>query len=142
VLEATGQFAGEPVNVALTADANSLLLRGGTTDSSLQARPAALGDALLIGFVRMGILHNVARLTRANAPDHGEGGVRTWVTLEPLGQREDTLEFDLTVAGQPAGTATLSLDTRGLPVRREQRVAFPEGEMRVTERYLRIDVTP
>jgi hypothetical protein len=142
VLEATGQFAGAPVDVALTADADSMLLRGGSADSLLQARPPALADALLIGFVRMGILHNVARLTAAAAPDHGDGGVRSWVTLEPLAERENTFEFALTVAGEPAGTATLSLDTRGLPVRREQRVAFPEGEMRVSERYLRIDVAP
>lgn len=142
VLEATGRFAGESLDVALTADAERMLLRGGADESLLRARPTELDDALLIGLTRMGILHNLARLTAANAPDHADGGVRAWVTLEPLGQRQDTLEFGLTVAGEPAGTATLSLDARGLPLLREQRVAFPEGEMHVTERYLGFDVAP
>lgn len=39
-------------------------------------------------------------------------------------------------------SAAVPLAARGLPTLRTQTVADPEGNMRVTERYLRFDVEP
>jgi len=44
------------------------------------------------------------------------------------------------VAGEPAGAAKISLSADGLPTVRRQLVSFPEGQMRVTERYSNFSV--
>src|SRR5690606_29242932 len=44
----------------------------------------ALREALAVGFMRMGLLHNVARLFAGAAPDHAEGGVTDWVEVHGL----------------------------------------------------------
>ena len=107
------------------------------TDSDLYLR-------YVIGLTRQGLLHNLAMLTAGRPPDHADGGVAEWVeVVEPqLGPPEvfgegqaRPLEFAITVSDQPVGHATLWLDDRGLPIERRQVVNFPEGQMRVTERY-------
>ncbi len=98
-------------------------------------RPTALVPALAMGLSRMGILHNVARLTAGAVPDHADGGVRSWVQTLEHRMVGDAIAFALVVDGQPSGEATLWLDADGMPRRREQRVPFASGEMRVTERY-------
>ena len=107
---------------------------------------------LLVGFTRMGILHNVAVLTRGAGPDHADGSADDWVRVENFrdaGEREvegaavSGVTFDLMVDGEPSGTGTLWLAVSdGLPVRRDQVVLFPEGEMRVVETYSEIRVIP
>ena len=136
-LTSQGHFAGEPAELRLESDGASYTFGnasgGGTAD-----QPAHLREAIVIGFTRMGILHNLARLTGAAPPDHADGGVRDWVTVNSL--RVDTaaprsVSFDLTVSGEPSGSASLELDENGGPVRRLQTVAFPDGEMQVIESY-------
>lgn len=130
---ASGAFAGKPVDLALRSDRGELRI-GSTTVRT----PDHLKEALLIGLRRMGILHNLARLTAAREPDRANGGVRESVTVSAFGARareSDALSFEITVAGQPAGSASLELDASGRPVARRQIVKFPSGEMRVTERY-------
>lgn len=93
----------------------------------------------------MGVLHNLAMLVGGAPPDHAAGGVEDWVqTVDhrrpvpsgpPPGPDGEAVTFGLVVGGEPSGTATLWLDDRGVPVRREQTVEFPEGVMRVVERY-------
>jgi hypothetical protein len=142
-LTASGRFGGQPVDLLLQSD-NGELEIGSTTNRTTTARPARLKEALLIGLTRMGILHNLARLTNASAPDHADGGVHEWVTVGSFGARasdSDPLSFDLTVAGQPAGSAELELDSRGRPIARRQIVQFPSGEMRVAERYSSVTIT-
>jgi hypothetical protein len=90
----------------------------------------------MIGFVRMGILHNLARLVAGAGPDHADGGVADWVVLSEHGVTADdaTSHFAIQVAGQPAGNASLEFDGERL-LRREQSVDFPGGTMSVTEEY-------
>jgi outer membrane lipoprotein-sorting protein len=74
-----------------------------------------------------------------------KGGVRDWVEVSDfrLGESEAadatataTISFSITVAGQPAGEATLWFDEEtGLPLRREQTVEFETGTMTVLEVY-------
>ena len=137
LLSVWGEFAGQQVSAVLTAmDAGMAL---GSGDWLIgEPRPEHLAEAVLIGLARMGILHNLARLIADAAPDHADGGVRDWVTVGDFAaDPEDpaALSFAITVAGTPAATARLQLDTAGLPRLRRQTVVFPGGEMRVTERY-------
>lgn len=140
VLTASGSFAGKPVDVVLRSEPGGLQIGSRTV-----RRPDHLKEALVIGFTRMGILHNLARLTSGREPDHANGGVRDWVTVGAFGRRarpSDALVFQVTVAGRPAGSASLEIDASGRPVLRRQTVKFPSGEMRVTERYAAVTIDP
>ena len=103
-----------------------------------------------MGFTRMGILHNLAMLSAGAPPDRADGGVEDWVTLHDLsamvpegpGDVAVAVGFSITVGGAPAGTASLELDGGGLPVLRWQTVRFPDGEMRVLERYRSVRIQP
>jgi len=143
-LSADGEFAGEPVTLRLTAEGERYTY-GNTTQRTLAMRPAELEDALAIGFMRMGVLHNLARLVEAEPPDHAAGGVGAWVVVDDFaGVRlpQPGLAFAITVAGEPAGTAVLDLDANGLPLDRRQTVQLPSGEMRVVEQYSDVTIMP
>jgi hypothetical protein len=114
-----------------------------------------LKEALLLGLTRMGLLHNLARLTANAPPDHADVGVREWVTLSSFASdRTDPvnapipetfrhgISFELTVAEQRAGSAVLEIDAHGRPVIRRQTVEFPAGRMRVVERYSSVTIEP
>lgn len=144
LLTATGHFGGKPVDLLLRSEDQKIELGNGTNRTKT-ASPAHLQEALLIGFTRMGILHNLARLTGAMAPDHADGGVREWVTVGSFAAEAadpDALSFEITVAGQPAGSASLEVDSHGRPIVRRQTVQFPSGEMRVVERYSAVTIDP
>jgi len=139
-LEATGTFAGQPLDVVLISDGERMFWTGGP-DTGIPT-PPALREALGIGFMRMGILHNLARLSAASPPDHAEGGAPEWVLVTPTEDRtvmgdvetgDDSL-WDITVAGQPSGSFAMTF-AQGEPSVRRQRVAFPQGTMLVVERY-------
>lgn len=145
-LVARGSFAGQPQDLRLWTEGD--LLHGGPVDapSFARSRPLALDPALIIGFTRMGVLHNIAMLVGGAPPDHADGGVEDWVqTVEHHHvQRADAsgIAFALRVDGQPSGEATVWLDDEGLPIEREQVVDFPEGQMRVRETYSFIESVP
>ena len=141
-IAARGTFGGAPVVLQLTADAKQM--SGGNAERTFRVpRTQELRPALVIGLTRMGLLHNLARLTAAAPPDRAEGGVREWVEVRDVAKssevddaRDIGLTFSIHVSGQRAGRATLVLDrTTGLPHTRRQQVAFPGGTMNVVERY-------
>lgn len=140
VLVGEGQFGGRAFDVSLHAEGERFQYSNGVNRAA-GAQPVALRESLLVGLTRMGVLHNLARLTEAAPPDHSEGGVREWVTVGGFAVDAEGISFDLTVAGEPAGSATLELDESGLPAVRRQRVTFPDGEMVVTETYRSVAVT-
>lgn len=143
-LTGAGTFAGEEVDVFVRGDGDTFAF-GNQTIRDTVPTPAALGEAVLIGFTRMGILHNLARLTAPAPPDHADGGVRDWVTVDALAvdpADPAAVTFNLTVAGQPSGSASLEIDQDGVPVVRRQTVQFPTGEMRVEERYSAVVIRP
>jgi hypothetical protein len=129
--------------LSLIADPTSITLSGGPMGTVVQARPVEFDDALLVGVVRMGVLHNIAKLSASQPPRyriaplrrppgsrHAVCRTRDWVNLGQFANQSNALSFALNVAGEPAGTATLSLDARNLRAQREQRVVFPEGDAR------------
>lgn len=139
-----GHFADQPVEVFVHGDGEFYEFGNRTTHEKLPT-PGELREALLIGFTRMGILHNLARLTGAAPPDHADGGVREWVTIDSVTMDpadSAAISFNLTVAEKPSGSASLEIDEAGLPVMRRQTVLFPSGEMRVEDRYSTVTIHP
>ena len=144
-IELRGSFAGATVDAFLISDGAILLYGEAQAGSFEDAVPWALNEAIIIGMTRMGLLHNFARLTSGDPPDHAKGGVRDWVEVTgfSLGEIETVngmpalpIGFRLIVSGQPAGEATLWFDEKaGLPVQRRQTVSFETGTMTVTEVY-------
>jgi len=140
-----GRFAGEARALALQGDGRMLTLKNGAADR----REAVSGEsnrAVLIGLLRMGLMHNLARLSALQGPDHAGGGVERWVTLDNFrpttmalgGELDGTVSFgfDVLVDGEPSGSARLWLDPQtGLPRRRQMTVRFPRGDMEVVEDY-------
>lgn len=146
----SGTFTGQPAYLGLDADGRSVTLRNGSATRAERA-PAAHNHALVVGFMRMGLMHNVARLTGLQAPDHGGGGAELWVTLDSFrpttyaqsGDLEGFMSFgfDIIVDGQVGGNARLWLDpATGLPRRRHVTVRFPQGDLIVVEDYTRFVV--
>ncbi|HED66644.1 MAG TPA: hypothetical protein ENJ09_13940 [Planctomycetes bacterium] len=136
-LRAQGSFAGQDVRLSSDWETRG---RARAPESARQLR-----EAILVGWTRMGILHNLARLSEHEGIDHAEGGVREWVTVGSFrteSGRSRDLTFDLSVAGRPAGTATLKLGLLGDPMRRRQTVHFPSGDMRVVEEYSAVSIRP
>lgn len=138
-LTGSGHFAGQPVELDARG-ADGIYEFGSAEGSPVELQPDVLREAVLIGFTRMGILHNLARLTGSAPPDHAEGGVREWVTVSSFADHPVVATgatFDLAVSGEPSGTASIALDV-GHPLERIQTVVFPSGEMRVVETYSQV----
>ena len=146
-LTGTGFFGPDSVDLFLLSERGKLEYGNGPDRTTIPT-PSYLTESLLIGLSRMGILHNLARLTENAPPDHAGGGVLDWVVLDSF--QADTAAiaetypviFAMTVAGEPSGTASLEIDRNGYPAVRRQTVQFPEGEMRVVERYENVLIEP
>ena len=145
-----GTFAGKPADLALASDGRALQMKSGARAGEEPVGRES-NRALLIGLLRMGLLHNLARLSGLAGPDHAQGGVEQWAQLDSFrpttyavgGDLEGMMSFgfDLVVAGTVSGSERLWLDpATGLPRRRQLTVRFAQGEMVVTEDYTRFVV--
>lgn len=151
LLAAQGTFAGKAGVARIECDGTTLRGASGTAKLEMPC-PPAMQPALLLGLVRMGVLHNVARVWTAKPPDRAElppgetdgaAPMNAWVKTrahrrppsEVSPVAGDVVAFDIDVDSQPVGDATLELGGDGLPKLRAQTVRFPGGEMRVVERY-------
>lgn len=140
-IRAAGEFAGRPVDLLLRTRGETYEFGAAQAPTSAPV-PPRLWEAVTLGLTRMGILHNLARLTGNAAPDHAAGGASDWVVVDGFRGADGGMGFDITVSGRPSGSAVLQLDPEGLPAVRRQTVQFPNGEMRVTERYSAVVVEP
>jgi hypothetical protein len=141
-----GTFMNMPADLAIVSDGSRMSIRSDTT-VVLSATPPFLNEAIVIGFTRMGHLHNIAVLTGGLPPDHSDGGAADWVRVANFARSDSvgapdptwaTVAFDIFVGERKVGHATLWLDpATGLPAGRAQTVFFPSGDMRVIERYVR-----
>lgn len=129
-LDVDGELFAEPVRLKMRAGRDGLSLN----DTSMPM-PAHLHEAIIIGFVRMGLLHNIIRLSGNLIPDHGEGDVRDWVQVPVIGRNRELLFFDIFVTGTKAAHAELVLDNEHLPKLRGQTMYFGGDEMSVMEKY-------
>lgn len=93
-------------------------------------RPYDRKRDLAESWVRVGLAHNLYRVMNDQE-------------IEMLNARGENVKiekghytFDVVVDGKDIGDAELWLDAGGLPLRREQTMQFPKGEMKIVERYL------
>lgn len=133
-LIAKGVFAGQDIDLFVSSDGSRIEF-GSRSDPQSAETPAELWQALVIGFTRMGVLHNIANLTANLPPDHSAGGVSEWVQATNITHRGQSYDFDIMVSDTPSGSATLNIDDEGFPASREQTVEFPGGAMTVLETY-------
>ena len=136
-MTASGTLGGAEVSLSYVADGRSTSLGGPT--------PPQLQQAVILGWIRMGFMHNVARLRAGKEPDRAAGGVADWVRARApefgpprIGSaaNQRVIDFGLQVAGQDAGEVSLAVEEDSLrPLDRVQIVRFPSGEMRVKESY-------
>jgi hypothetical protein len=148
-----GALAAQPVTLHLATAGGRLTggHAGGVSDFDVAA-PPALGEAVIVGFLGLGALPGLVRLSAGQPPDHLDGGVRArvhttrhaWGEPAELGGRPARpLWFAVVVDGQPVADATLWLDREtGLPLMRRQAVRWGGGELSVVESYRRFDVAP
>jgi hypothetical protein len=139
-IKVKGWFVGQPVH----AKWSSLTPVSGY---AFDVQPPEWAEGILIGAMRMGALHNWAKVMDGKDPETGHGDVRTWVTVEDVewakgGWKTRTLTWAIAVDGVRSAEAELELDERGLPLHRRVVVHFPQGDMRVSERYTRFEVVP
>ncbi len=143
-IQFTGQLASNNVLVALVSDGTKMWAGNGS-DSFEEETPVALNEGIIVGLTRMGILHNLAVLSGASAPEGTDGNVHDWLTVTNFawGDEEtidgvitETMTFDISVGGTPSAKARLWLNKEtGFPVQRQQVVQFPDGEMTAVEVY-------
>ena len=141
-LAAQGSFAGTPVDLNMHVDGTTVRLTVNGQERELPA-PPALGEAVVLGWTRMGFLHNLAQLSDGFFIDHADGGVRDWAQAVDVvrgvagaGSAGRPFVYGLTVSGTPAGDAVLYTDpASGRPLERRLVVHFPAGDMTVRETY-------
>ena len=148
-LDAAGTFAGKPTNIKLVSNGSRMRLTVGTEVIDMET-PKALNEGILIGLTRMGLLHNLARLTSKAPPDKTDGTVQDWVQVSDIAisdvkdvpsEEAKMLTFKIAVAKRPAGDASLVVESHsGKLVSRKQTVRFPGGVMHVKEVYSDLDV--
>lgn len=143
-LDATGEFDGKPQQLELLADAKMLEVRVAGEVRHSGPRPPKLVEAVVLSLTRQGLLHNLAMAVGGLPPSLADGGFDEWMRVvqpqlgppEVFGSEDARpLEFQIEVEGQHVGHATLWLRAENLPLERQQTVEFPEGQMRVVERY-------
>ena len=139
-----GAFGGKDADALFTCDGTRM--RGGHRGQQfdLDAAPG-LREGIAVGFVRMGLTHDVGRLAAGKTPDYIDGSARSHLEVvgaahmpgEPVrGAATEQWTWLLYVDHQKAADETLWLDARsGLPLKRRVVVHFPEGDMDVGEEY-------
>ena len=134
-LVASGEFAGQPQQLEVRADATTIEVFVGGESKHSGPRPAKLVEAVVLGLLRQGVLHNLAMATNGQPPSFGDGGFDEWMRTIEHRYGDGPLEFDIEIEGHNIAQASLQLNADGLPIERKQTVEFPEGQMRVVERY-------
>jgi hypothetical protein len=131
-----GEIFGQEVRNSLRSDGQVLKV-----NQQQKAIPLNLNEAIVVGFLRMGLLHNLVRLSGNRLPDHAEGDVSEWVRIPGVGENRNGIFFDILVAGNRAGRAQLEISADGLPLTRSQTVYFGSEEMKVSETYANFSLT-
>jgi hypothetical protein len=84
-----GTFDRSPAQIVLVSDGTRM--RGGAPELDFQlAAPAALGEGLVLGLTRMGLLHNLAVMSSGTPPDGTDGRARQWVSVRDITWGEST----------------------------------------------------
>lgn len=144
-----GHFKSDQVQITVDSrdpnGTNRSLTKGPSANSHRDPPQPKLREAVALGLVRMGLLHNLAVLTMDRPIDKAEGGFADWVKpLAPSDGKSDVVngiacrrvDFHIDVEGRDMGEASVCIaDATGLPIHRKQTVHFPQGDMTVTESF-------
>ncbi len=148
-LQAEGNFKSDPVQVLVDSrdpEGTTRTLTKGPSVSSHRDPPAPkLREAVALGLSRMGLLHNLMKLSLDQAIDRADGGFGAWVkAVAPKDGHSDTVhgescrrvDFGIEVEGHAMGEASVCVsDLTGLILNRRQTVHFPQGDMIVSETF-------
>jgi hypothetical protein len=147
-LVAEGKFDREAVRVefeSMSGDINRTVTKGSAASAQHNAAQPALNEAVVVGLVRMGLLHNLALLMNDQMVSKAEGGVRDEVQAFDLRDAgPDTsaglpcrrVDFSLHVGGKTTAEGGLCIDdATGLPLQHRVTVHFAEGDLTATERF-------
>lgn len=145
--ESAGPFPSD-VKGVLATDAKDVYLNvNGTVERAMimaiystesdKNPPPDTRRSVILGWTRMGLLHNIYRRTHDQYFEHAEGGIEDWVKVSNVkwDDSQKVYTFDIAVEGTGVATAQLWVDASGLPLRRTQTVNFPSGVLKVEERY-------
>ena len=102
----------------------------GQQRSTRYDRPYDRRRDIVESWVRIGLGHNLLRIMNGKDAETIDAQT-TNIRIE-----KGHYTFDVVVEGKRVGSAELWVDAAGLPLRRMQTVRLPQGEMKVTERYL------
>ncbi|MFT3706338.1 MAG: hypothetical protein QM817_01600 [Archangium sp.] len=144
-----GHFKSDQVQLTLDSrDPNGInrtLTKGPSANSHRDPPASKLREAIVLGLVRMGLLHNLAILTMDRPIDKADGGFGDYVkALAPSDGHSDQIngvacrrvDFHIDVEGRDMGEASVCIaDATGLPIQRKQTVHFPQGDMTVVESF-------
>lgn len=158
----TGAFHGtigqDPAHLDISADGQTLAMKLNEEQRS-GTQPPELRKAILVSLVRVGFAQSLINLSQLKPPERADGGIADWVQVENVQVREGSfgqgyhdgeigLQFDLSIAGKPAGRARLWISTLSqLPTRREQFLAYTDAEgkareIQINENFTRFIVEP
>ena len=144
-----GSLGARPSDVRLVCDGAKM--HGGSREHAFDFdAPPALREGLVVTWVRMGLLHDVARLSAGSPPEHVDGTAAKWLRVElatrapdePIrGAPTERWSYLLYVDDKRVAEGDLWTDGKtGLPVRRRLTVHFPEGDMQAGEEYEQVEV--
>jgi hypothetical protein len=143
-IEISGTFQSNPVKTRFESDGRRMHWNAGEQKLELDA-PRDLREAIIIGFTRMGLFHNLALLLGGQPPDHAGGGVNVWVQAsdfmfaapDPASKvRGRSIRFQIDADGETIGEASywISPLTR-VPVERRETLKTPSGRSEIVESY-------
>jgi len=144
----SGSFKSSPVAVRFESDGKKMHWAIADRQIDLET-PKGLNQAIIVGFTRMGLLHNLALILGGEPPDRADGTIEDWVQVsdflfaapDPSSKlRGRSIRFQIEVEGKSVGNAHywISPLTR-MPVERRQMVHFETGDVKVVETYEFLD---
>lgn len=136
-----GTLEGKPDNVTLRTDGVVTMVTKDGEDKRLQPGHG-MRDAVQLGFVRVGLWHNLLLLSNGMQPEHHEGGIKSWANVAnihyALASRTGLsgLTFDVLIEHEKVGVATLWIDDKSqMPVKREQTLVVDGKTVQTVEDY-------
>lgn len=126
-----------PGNIASIDADGELSNKPATIRYSANGTPAQAGHALIVTLVRMGLTHDLYELANGKPPEYLAGGVDEGLKLDKLqwDAKEKKFTYHLVVDKQDVGEGELWVGRHDYPTHRKLTVHFPNGDMKVDERY-------
>lgn len=147
-LTVDGRFRDEDVHAELdsrSGDINRTVTKGASVNGHRDPPASHLGEAIVVGLARMGLLHNLATLSQDKPIDSAQTGVgdsvknvdaKDGAADQVGGEACHRVEFVLEVGGRSMGEGTVCIsDATSLPLHRRTLVHFPDGDMTATETW-------